>query len=606
MTAQEILQQYFGYDQFRKGQDQLISQILMGNDVLGIMPTGAGKSLCYQVPALMLEGMTVVISPLISLMQDQVNALRQNGIPAAFLNSSMTAEDYRETLRAIFQGQVKILYAAPERLETQSFAVIAQEVLISMVAVDEAHCVSQWGQDFRPSYLNILSFLEQLPQRPRLCAFTATATKEVQEDIIRILQLREPFSLTTGFDRENLYFGVEQSSDKFSSLLRIIKAHPHQSGIVYCISRRLTEEVTDKLVQLGYSAARYHAGLSDEERRENQEDFLCDRVSVMVATNAFGMGIDKSNVAYVVHYNMPKNLESYYQEAGRAGRDGSPADCLLLYSGQDVRTNRFMIEQSSENEYLDERTREELRQKELERLKVMTFYSTSRTCLRQQMLQYFGERTDGYCGNCSNCRTNFEERDMTVEAQKIISCIYRLHKRNLHFGVKGLTDILRGSKAERYQKFRFAETLSTYGVMQDVSEPLCRDMIQHLLTDGWISQTEGDYPVLTMNMNSVRLLKEQCKVTLHVVKEVKTKESRSESTVHPELFEQLKACRLKLAQKERVPGYVIFTDATLRDMCVKMPIHPDAFLAVSGVGRVKLQKYGEAFMQIIREYRSKH
>lgn len=608
MTPQAVLQRYFGYSQFRKGQAELINSILSGRDAVGIMPTGAGKSICYQVPALMLEGMTIVISPLISLMQDQVDALRMNGIPAAFLNSTLSAEAYRATLSQVFSGNVKILYAAPERLETESFLHIAQELPISMVTVDEAHCVSQWGQDFRPSYLKIADFLQMLPVRPRISAFTATATQEVCEDIVRILGLHEPFRMTTGFDRENLYFGVQQPRDKFHALMQILHEHPNQSGIVYCLTRKLVEQVCDELCENGISATRYHAGLTDEERRANQEEFLYDRIAVMVATNAFGMGIDKSNVSFVIHYNMPKNLESYYQEAGRAGRDGSPADCILLYSGRDVRTNQFLIEHSSDNAELDEATRAQLRQRDAERLKQMTFYSTKQSCLRQFMLDYFGESAKPFCGNCSACRTNYEQRDMTIEAQKIVSCIYRLNQRSLQFGAAALTDILRGSKAQKYEKFRFADTLSTYGIMADVSEKLCRAMIQHLLAENWISQT-GEFQVLTLNRNSARLLRERCAISLNVVKEAPPEEKKTrkqEVSENPELFAALKECRTKLAAKESVPAYIIFTDATLRDMCQKLPLHEMAFLSVAGVGQRKLEKYGEPFMDVIRSYLREH
>ena len=605
MTAQEILQQYFGYQSFRKGQEELITQILSGRDVMGIMPTGAGKSICYQVPALMLEGLTIVISPLISLMQDQVDALRMNGIPAAFLNSTLSEEDYRRVLSQVYRGEVKLLYAAPERLETESFLRIAENIPISMVTVDEAHCVSQWGQDFRPSYLNIAEFLRLLPVRPRISAFTATATPEVCEDIVRLLGLHAPYTVATGFDRENLYFGVQQPRDKFHALMQIIAAHPKQSGIVYCISRRLVEQVCEELCDNGISATRYHAGLSDEERRSNQDAFLYDRIPVMVATNAFGMGIDKSDVSFVVHYNMPKNLESYYQEAGRAGRDGSPADCILLYSGQDVHTNRFLIENSSENEHLDEHTRAAIRQKDEERLKKMTFYATKQTCLRKYMLEYFGDTAKSFCGNCSCCRGNYEQRDMTLEAQKIISCIYRLQQRNLQFGAAAITDILRGSRAEKYEKFRFADTLSTFGIMSEVPERLCRDMIGHLLAEEWISQSDGAFPVLSLNRNSARLLKEKCTVTINIAKEsppAEKKRSSADPCVNPELYEILRSCRSEIAAKERVPAYIIFTDASLRDMCQKLPVNEMGFLAVSGVGRSKLQKYGDVFMAQIRAY----
>lgn len=603
MTKEEVLQQYFGYSGFREGQEELIDSILSGRDAMGIMPTGAGKSICYQVPSLMLPGLTIVISPLISLMQDQVNALRENGIPAAFLNSSMHTRDYRDALLAVLRGDVCILYAAPERLGTQDFFTIAQEVPIVQVTVDEAHCVSQWGQDFRPSYLKIPEFLEYLPHRPIVSAFTATATADVQADIVRILGLRDPLTITTGFDRKNLYFEVQRPSDKFAVLQKLLRERKGQSGIVYCLSRRNVEEVCEKLNTEGLPATRYHAGLTDEERRKNQEAFICDRIPVIVATNAFGMGIDKSNVSFVIHYNMPKNMESYYQEAGRAGRDGSPADCILLYSGTDVHTNRFLIEKSSDNEELSDAERAQIREKELERLRQMTFYCTRTDCLRHFMLGYFGEKSDNFCGNCSCCRTNYEQRDMTTEALKIVSCIYRLHQRNLHFGAKGLTDILRGSKAERYKKFRFADTLSTFGCLSELPERQCREMLSHLLAENWISQSDGEYPALRLNENSIRLIREKTPIFIKIVKD--TPVQRKASAV-PEtddvLFQKLRECRAKLAAREHVPAYIIFTDAALRDMCIKKPLNDMAFLAVSGVGPVKRDKYGNIFMSVIRKY----
>ncbi|MCR5717464.1 MAG: DNA helicase RecQ [Oscillospiraceae bacterium] len=610
MTPQEVLQQYFGYDTFRKGQAELIGAILSGRDVLGIMPTGAGKSVCYQVPAMLLPGLTVVISPLISLMHDQVRALRENGIPAAYLNSALDEMAYRQTLAAVYNGGVRILYAAPERLETESFARIAAEVPISMVTVDEAHCVSQWGQDFRPSYLKIVNFLQMLPRRPLLSAFTATATKEVAEDIVRILGLHDPYSVTTGFDRENLYFGVQQPRDKFRALMEILQEHEGESGIVYCLTRKLVEEVTDKLNENGFHARRYHAGLPDAERAQNQDDFLYDRVPVIVATNAFGMGIDKSNVSFVVHYNMPKNLENYYQEAGRAGRDGSRADCILLYAPGDVRTNQFMIEKSNDNDQLDELTRTRLREKEQERLKLMTFYCTRHECLRNYMLRYFGENAHNFCGNCSSCRANYEPRDITVEAQKIISCIYRLHQRNLHFGVTSIIEILRGSKSERYEKFHFADTLSTFGIMADVPEKQCREIVDFLLMENYISKTDGEYPSLTLNRKSAQFLKDHPKLIMNIVKEEQPSSRRAERNlpddVNAELLAILKAECAAAAKKEGVPSYIIFTNAALQDMARKIPTTEMAFLAVSGVGRVKLEKYGTRFLRVIRDFKADH
>ena len=608
MTPEELLKRCFGYDSFRRGQRELISEILNGHDVLGIMPTGAGKSICYQIPALLLPGLTIVVSPLISLMQDQVASLCENGIPAAYLNSSLDEMTRRETLAAVFQGRVRILYATPERLETESFLHIAQELPVAMVTVDEAHCVSQWGQDFRPSYMKILSFLQLLPRRPVVSAFTATATKEVAQDIIHILGLQAPFQLTTGFDRENLYFEVREPRDKLNELLGILRGHPGESGIVYCMTRKNVDRITALLTENGISAAAYHAGMSDAERTQNQEDFLFDRISVMVATNAFGMGIDKSNVSFVVHYNMPKNIESYYQEAGRAGRDGSRADCILLYAPGDVRTNMFLIEHQAENDMLSEEQRTMLRAKDEERLKLMTFYCTRHECLRHFMLSYFGEKSPNYCGNCSSCRSNYETRDISVDAQKIISCIYRLHQRGLHFGVKGICDILRGSKAEKYEKFRFADTLSTYGLMSDVSEKQCRQIIDYLLSEDWLSLVRKEqFQLLSLNRKSAQLLKERPTLTMNIIREETAQPAKKKALpedVDPALFAKLKEERAAIAKREGVPAYIIFTDATLQDMARKTPTNDMAFLAVSGVGRVKLDKYGVRFQNVIKAYKN--
>ena len=401
MTKEEALKKYFGYDSFREGQELLVDSVLQGRDVLGVMPTGAGKSICYQIPALLMPGITLVVSPLISLMKDQVSSLNQAGIHAAFLNSSLTAGQYRTALKYTLEGRYKIIYVAPERLLTEEFLVISRQLNISMLSVDEAHCISQWGQDFRPSYLKILDFVNQLPRRPVLSAYTATATREVREDILALLNLQDPVCLTTGFDRKNLKFMVQHPQDKFKTVLRYLEEHEDGCGIIYCLTRKVVEEVCEKLQKEGYSVTRYHAGLSDHERQKNQEDFIYDRKRIMVATNAFGMGIDKSNVRYVIHYNMPKNIESYYQEAGRAGRDGLPSECLLLYAGQDVVTNQFFIDKM-EQEELDVQTAEVIKEREKERLKKMTFYCFTNECLRDYILRYFGEYGSNYCGNCSN------------------------------------------------------------------------------------------------------------------------------------------------------------------------------------------------------------
>ena len=445
-TKQSILQRYFGYTAFRQGQEEIVDALTGGRDVLCVMPTGAGKSMCYQIPALLLPGVTLVISPLISLMQDQVEALRQNGVPAAFLNSTMSPQVYGQTLYDIEDGAYKLIYAAPERLSSEGFRSVCERMDISLVAVDEAHCVSQWGQDFRPEYLKIPEFIASLKKRPAVGAFTATATKTVRKDIEKLLQLESPVKVTTGFDRPNLYFGVEMPNSKPIALLRLLSERPGKSGIVYCSTRKAVEEVDALLKDKGYASTRYHAGLPEEERRRNQEDFLYDRKTVMVATNAFGMGIDKSNVSFVIHYNMPKDPESYYQEAGRAGRDGSPAECILLYGKKDVQINRYLIENSDPNPELDPDMQEAIIARELERLKQMTFYCTTSDCLRAFILRYFGEKAEPGCGNCSCCAGGSALVDATVQAQQVLSCVVRCGQR---YGIGVVTEILRGISSEK-------------------------------------------------------------------------------------------------------------------------------------------------------------
>lgn len=597
MTARDVLKQHFGYDSFRNGQTELISHIIQGQDVFGIMPTGAGKSVCYQVPALMMNGMTIVISPLISLMQNQVSALQANGIPAVCLNSMLDENSYKTVLRRIYRGEIKILYTAPERLTTPSFQRIAVELPVSMITVDEVHCVSQWGQDFRPSYLNILPFVKLFPKRPVLSVFTATATPEVAQDVRKLLDLQDPFCLTTGFNRENLYFAVRQPRDKLQALLEFLALHRGKTGIIYCISRRLVEQVTDALNQAGIPAVRYHAGLTDAERRQNQEDFIYDRVRLIVATNAFGMGIDKSDVSFVIHYNMPKNLESYYQEAGRAGRDGSPAECILFYDGGDIRINKFLIENSGDNPQIDEKTREKLRRKEKQRLSIMQNYCTGASCLRYYMLNYFGDTSPKYCGNCSFCRTHAEMKDITQETQKIISCIYHLHERNLHLNASELTAVLRG-KSKKISGFPAS------GIMKEISEKFCLEILAYLVSIGMLTLKEQK--ILHLNRKAGLFLKEQQKLSMPVKKVIPSAESLPEqkqaSGMDEPLFQLLVQCRDTVAKKEHLPPYVVFTDMTLRDMCRKQPVSDMAFLSVSGVGRVKLEKYGDAFMTVIRNY----
>lgn len=602
----KVLSEYFGHHSFRQGQEEIIDSILSGRDCLGVMPTGAGKSLCYQVPALMSEGITVVVSPLISLMKDQVSSLIQSGVRAAYLNSSLTSEQFNTALANAKRGMYKIIYVAPERLCTPAFLSLANSVMISQVTVDEAHCVSQWGQDFRPSYTKIPEFLSQLSYRPVVSAFTATATKQVKEDIVKLLTLKNPFTITTGFDRKNLYFGVIHPKNKYEQAKEIVLENKDKCGIIYCSTRKNVEMVCEKLCEDGIVASRYHAGLSDEERKQNQEDFIFDRVNVMVATNAFGMGIDKSNVSYVIHYNMPKNIESYYQEAGRAGRDGEEAKCILLYSGQDVRTNKFLIENSKENSDLDEQTREILLRRDLSRLKSMTDYCNTTGCLREFILNYFGEKAENNCSKCSNCEKSFQQEDITVNAQKILSCIYRLYQRKLRFGETAVAEILAGADNERIKKFNL-KTLSTYGIMKDCTQVKIRNIISFLKQKNYIA--EGDYNTLVLTQSSQEVLSGKVKLVMNVPKAERIKKPAGQKAnsggivaFNTDLFERLKKLRREIADGENVPAYIIFSDATLRDMCIKMPSTTPEFLEVSGVGKKKSESYGLTFINEIRNF----
>jgi ATP-dependent DNA helicase RecQ len=610
MNKHDILKTQFGYTAFRQGQEEVIDAICAGSDVLAVMPTGAGKSLCYQIPALLLPGMTVVISPLISLMKDQVNALREAGCQAAFLNSSQSADEYRQAMDEIESNEVKLLYIAPERLYKSQMAELAAGGNIPLVIVDEAHCVSQWGHDFRTSYLEIARFIKGFENRPIMAAFTATATVKVREDIQRLLALRDPFTITTGFDRPNLYFEVQKPGKKKGALLDCLAARKDSSGIIYCATRKSVEEVCDLLVYHGFAATRYHAGLEDGERRKNQDDFLYDRSTVMVATNAFGMGIDKSNVSFVIHYNMPKNIESYYQEAGRAGRDGENADCILLYSGQDVQINKFLITHSDDD---DEAADPVLQAHNLELLKQMTFYATSGDCLRRRLLAYFGESAPTYCGHCSNCLVEFEESDVTLEARKIISCVYRLRQRNRAFGKTMIIDILRGSKNEKIRRFDL-HTLSTWGIMADTSAHRIRTILDFLIDEGCLLVfEESDYPVVVMG-EAEDVLREERRLIIKLPRErkktptetplmeIETTQTPPAAEMDTVLFGRLKDLRKQIAARESVPAYIVFSDATLRDMCRKKPVSLPQFSGVTGVGAVKREKYGETFTALIRDY----
>ena len=608
-TAQSVLKQYFGYDAFRAGQEALVQSVLAGRDTLGIMPTGAGKSLCYQVPALLFDGLTLVISPLISLMKDQVGALVEAGVPAACINSAMSAESMYDVLRLAAAGEYRLLYIAPERLTAPSFLDFAQHARIALLAVDEAHCISQWGQDFRPSYLGIADFLAALPARPLVAAFTATATDAVREDIVRALGLRDPFVLTTGFDRPNLYFAVERPSSKPAALLRHLAARQDKSGIVYCATRKTVEEVCEMLLAKGIAATRYHAGLSADERQRNQDDFLYDRRTVMVATNAFGMGIDKSNVSFVIHYNMPKNMESYYQEAGRAGRDGEPADCILLYSGQDVHTAEFLIERSHEveDDARDPAERAALLERDRERLRQMTFYATTTECLRRAILRYFGEEAPLSCGHCGSCDTTFDEVDATLEAKKILSCVYRLAERRLHFGRMVVAAVLTGSKNEKIRQFSL-DTLSTYGIMADMTASRVRLLIDALLEHGHLRADPNRFHALFLTASGNALMRGRGEFVLRLPREKTPADKPSRAgaagvgAADAALFERLRALRARLAQQSHVPPYVVFSNATLSDMAARRPTSEGALLEVRGVGEAKARRYGADFLEEIRNY----
>lgn len=601
-----VLKQYFGHSSFREGQEEVTEAILNGKDVLCVMPTGAGKSVCYQVPALVFPGVTLVVSPLISLMKDQVNALTQNGIPAAYLNSSLTAAQYGKVIENLAKGSYKIIYVAPERLTVPGFVNACKKIKVDLLAIDEAHCISQWGQDFRPGYLKIADFVDTLGVRPVIAAFTATATAEVKDDIEYSLRLRNPFRVSTGFDRPNLTFEAFKPKNKWDALLAVLRNHKDDAGIVYCATRKTVEEVTAGLEEAGFSVTKYHAGLDDDVRKKNQEDFVFDRVRVMVATNAFGMGIDKSNVSFVIHYNMPKDIESYYQEAGRAGRDGVDAECVLLYSPGDVQTNQFLIENAEPNPDLDEAQRELLRARNRDRLKQMTFYSTTNTCLRHFILDYFGEKSANYCGNCSNCLTKFEEVDMTREAQMILSCVKRTGER---YGKKMICDILRGSQGEKVIRAGL-DRQTTYGLLREVAEPQVRSIIDQLEYDGYLKTVGSDYPTLSLTEKAGDVLYRNAKVS---VKQAKPKEKSAKAhqtatgsaSLDGDLLRELKALRRKLAEQKNVPAYVVFSDATLIDMCKKLPATEEDLLEVSGVGKTKLEWYGEAFLQVLRQYRAR-
>lgn len=582
--ARQVLQKFYGYEEFRPGQKKVVESLLNRNDTVAIMPTGAGKSICFQIPALLFEGVTLVISPLISLMKDQVDSLRQLGIAAVYINSSVSKAQLYKDLQNISAGFYKIIYIAPERLTSEYLPDSFKNLNISMVAVDEAHCLSQWGHDFRPSYRNILNFTNSLRIKPIISAFTATATPEVKTDIINLLGLKQPNVFVTGFDRPNLYFSVLRGEVKDKFVIDYVKKHQDEAGIIYVGTRKDVDALQVLLEIKGIKAGRYHAGMTDEERNQMQEDFLYDNLSVMVATNAFGMGIDKPNVRYVIHYNMPKNMEAYYQEAGRAGRDGLSGNCILLYSPQDTQLQKFLISKSTESEI-----RQQL---EYKRLQSMVDYCHTPQCLRAFILHYFGEfDVEEHCDNCSNCKLEGELIDITIDAQKVLSCVYRMHER---FGVKMIAEVLKGSKSAKVRQFNF-ERLSTYGLMKERKLKDISDLILRLSAMQYLDITESQYPVVTLNELSWQVLRGQKKVwqKMVIVKKAKAK---------GELFEALRSLRKELATKEKLPPYMIFSDATLTQMATDKPTDLELMKNIRGVGEFKLQKYGEEFLTVIKSY----
>lgn len=631
--ALEALNRYFGYDSFRPGQSGIVSAILTGHDVLGVMPTGAGKSICYQIPAAILPGVAIVISPLISLMRDQVDALNDVGLPAAFINTTQTPDEQDLVFAQALSGQIKLLYVAPERLETERFRNFAVRVLISLVAVDEAHCVSQWGQDFRSSYLGIGEFIAGLPTRPTVAAFTATATERVRRDIVSILGLHTPSITVTGFDRPNLYFDVISMprKDKASWVASYIASHPDESGIVYCATRKETEALAESLnsavaelravgsadvSDIGTIAVAYHGGMSADAREKAQRDFVTDRVPVVVATNAFGMGIDKSNVRFVIHHNMPESIEAYYQEAGRAGRDGEPSRCTLLWNESDIVTRRRLLDSDYENERLTPEEQEAVRASKRRLLDAMVGYCRTTDCLHAYMTRYFGEtagaaaKTDGKCvGGCANCEHTFETIDVTDIARAISRCV---HDVNQHVGSGKIVKVLRGSKAQDLSYLN-PESLPSFGMLDEVPEARIRDVLSQMATDGFLTIAEGRLPIVGFGPRAAETVAPEFHYDIKKIKRADARARRTPDVSTPAvgsyvpddgdeaLFQKLRALRLDIARELGKPPYIVFSDKTLRDMVRVKPITDDQFLAVNGVGESKLKQYGERFMAAIRE-----
>ena len=608
MNALETLKTYFGYDTFREGQEKIVEAILTNRDVLAIMPTGAGKSICYQIPALILPGITLVISPLISLMQDQVKALNDAGIHAAFINSSLTENQISKALYLAASGRYKIIYVAPERLENYEFLEFARNVEISMVTVDEAHCISQWGQDFRPSYLKIVEFIKNLPKRPIVSAFTATATEEVKNDILCTLSLADPEVVITGFDRKNLYYSVENIRRKDEFIMEYIEKHPTESGIIYCATRKNVDNLFELLFKRGVPVTRYHAGLTNETRKKNQDDFIYDRTPVIIATNAFGLGIDKSNVRYVIHYNMPQSMENYYQEAGRAGRDGENSQCILLFSLQDVMIDRMLLDNKDFSD-VDEEDEYLIRQRDIRRLQTMEGYCKTTGCLRNYILEYFGEKTSGPCDNCGNCHREYHEVDMTAEAKWVVNCVAETRGR---YGLTIVLGTLMGAKRARLRELR-TEQYKSYGALSGHSEAELRTLISQMTEMGYLYQTQEKYSVLKLG-NITPLKDANTRVIMRTYEEkepdkkkkiqkaVRKRSTDALTSAGYDLFEVLRKLRLEIAKEESMPPYIIFSDKTLIDMCVKKPSDEEEMLNVSGVGANKLKKYGQRFLEEIQKF----
>lgn len=595
INPQEVLKKYYGYDNFRPGQDKIINHILNNEDCLGIMPTGAGKSVCYQVPAMIFSGVTIVISPLISLMKDQVDALNEIGISSAYINSTLSSSQYSQTIQNMLSNIYKIIYVAPERLNTDSFLNILNQLNISMITIDEAHCISQWGHDFRPSYREIANVILNLKKRPIISAFTATATQVVKQDIINLLHLSNPFTLTTGFDRKNLKFCVETPENKKKFLIDFLNENKKDSGIIYCSTRKTVDSLYNVLLDLNFNVSKYHGGMSEKTRAQAQDDFTYDRTTIMIATNAFGMGIDKSNIRYVIHYNMPKDLESYYQEAGRGGRDGSDAKCILLFNRADIVTNKFLIEQTSENN----------QKIEYEKLNDMIDYCNTDKCLRKYILEYFDEVPQfEHCNNCSNCLTDIETTDITIDAKKILSCIKRMNER---FGSGLVTDVLKGSKSSKIKSFGF-DKLSTYGIMSEYSKDTIKDLIYFLITEEYIINTGDKYPILTLSPTANEILFGNKKVFIKkkiekvISKDTSLKEKSNNINYDEKLFDILKELRKEIAEINNIPPFIVFGDISLKEMSTYYPITVEKMLKINGVGINKLEKYGNLFINTITKY----